>query len=81
MGMEDKDFVKHDEHKIMLVLVDPHFVNGVGGVLTFGAEKYGPNEWQKCDDINRYKSSAYRHWNAYLSGEIYDPEVCWFIKK
>jgi hypothetical protein len=44
-------------------------------VLTFGAEKYGPNNWRNVDDaFNRYYAALMRHIVAYKSGELYDPE-------
>lgn len=73
--MEEENFVKHDQGKTMLSLVDPVFIEDVGKVLTFGANKYGPHSWKKCDDINRYRNSAYRHFNSYLNDEVNDPET------
>lgn len=68
------NFMKHDSDKCMVSLVDPNFTIGVGNILTFGAKKYAINNWQLADDVQRYKDAAYRHFLAYLSGELIDPE-------
>jgi hypothetical protein len=67
-------FMKFDQDKIMVSLVDPDFILGVGDILTFGAKKYAKNNWQKNTDIDRYKDSTMRHMLAYLSGELYDDD-------
>ena len=70
-----KTGVKHDEHKNRLDLIEPEFIEGVGEVLTFGAEKYEPNSWQKVEDAeNRYYAALLRHLMAYRRGETVDPE-------
>jgi len=70
-------FKKNDEAKIRLELIDPAFVNGIGSVLTFGAEKYDAYNWQKADEagIERIKGALLRHQMAYMSGERIDPET------
>ncbi|MBP3622001.1 MAG: hypothetical protein J6J16_09605 [Lachnospiraceae bacterium] len=70
-----KTGVKHDEHKNRLDLIEPEFIEGVGEVLTFGAEKYEPNSWQKVEDAeNRYYAALFRHLMAYKRGETVDQE-------
>lgn len=70
-----KTGVKHDEHKNRLDLIEPEFIEGVGEVLTFGAEKYEPNSWQDVEDAeNRYYAALFRHLMAYRKGEKKDPE-------
>lgn len=66
---------KNDEGKNRLDLVEPEFVEAVGKVLTFGAEKYEPNNWQKVDDAeDRYYAAALRHLLAWRRGEKTDEE-------
>jgi hypothetical protein len=36
-------FLKNDNGKPMMSLIDPAFVIGLADVLTFGAKKYAPN--------------------------------------
>ena len=69
-------FKKFDDNKPMVSLVDPDYTLGVARVLTFGATKYGKNNWKEAtpEDIDRYKDALYRHWLAYLDGEEFDPE-------
>ena len=44
-------------------------------VMTFGAKKYDPNNWQKVDNgIERYFAAMMRHIIAWRNGEINDPE-------
>ena len=44
-------------------------------VLTFGANKYGPNLWQKLDNFeNRYYAATLRHIIAWRKGERIDKE-------
>lgn len=73
---KDKDVgVKNDEGKNRLDLIEPEFIEGVGEVLTFGAEKYEPNNWQKVENPeDRYYAAALRHLMAYRKGSKPDPE-------
>lgn len=66
---------KDDLEKNRLDLIEPEFIEGVGKVLTFGADKYEPNNWQKVEDAeNRYYAAAMRHLMAWRKGEKTDPE-------
>ena len=66
---------KDDQEKNRLDLIEPEFIEGVGKVLTFGADKYEPNNWQKVEDAeNRYYAAAMRHLMAWRKGEKTDPE-------
>ena len=71
--MNDK-FVKHDDNKIMVSLVEPKFVLGVAETMTQGAIKYDIDNWKLCKDPQRYKDALLRHTYAYLDGEIVYPE-------
>ena len=66
---------KDDQEKNRLDLIEPEFIEGVGKVLTFGANKYEPNNWQKVEDAeDRYYAAALRHLIAWRKGEKIDPE-------
>ena len=66
---------KDDKEKNRLDLIEPEFIEGVGRVLTFGANKYEPNNWQKLEDAeDRYYAAALRHLIAWRRGEKTDPE-------
>lgn len=70
-------FTKFDTSKTRLELIEPNFINGVGQILTYGAQKYSPNNWKSAgpEDIERIKGAAYRHFLAYLGGQQFDPET------
>lgn len=67
-------FMKNDNGKNMLSLIEPQFVVLLGEILTFGANKYAKNNWKLCTDESRYKDALLRHIYAYLNGEKIDPE-------
>ena len=58
----------------MLALIPPVALNEVGKVFTFGATKYGADNWRGGLSYRRLISAAMRHINAYNSGEDIDPE-------
>lgn len=67
--------MKFDTGKNRLDLIEPEFIENVGEVLTFGADKYEPNNWQKVEDpVNRYYAATLRHLLAWRRGEKIDPE-------
>jgi len=68
------EFTKFDSNKNRLELIEPKFIQGIGQVLTIGANKYSIDNWKRADDINRYKGALLRHIYAYLDGEQIDPE-------
>ena len=66
---------KHDSGKPLMGAVPPNAVLAVAKVLTFGAEKYGRNNWRQVESAEtRYMDAALRHINAYQRGEAADPE-------
>lgn len=66
---------KDDQSKNRLDLIEPQFIEGVGEVLTFGAAKYEPNNWQNVENAeDRYYAAAMRHLLAWRRGETVDPE-------
>ena len=65
---------KADSGKIRPTLVPASLVKAVASVRMFGTRKYkDPDNWKKVEP-ERYKDALYRHWLAYLDGEIYDKE-------
>ncbi|MEN6550212.1 MAG: dATP/dGTP diphosphohydrolase domain-containing protein [Armatimonadia bacterium] len=66
---------KYDAGKDRWDLLPLGPVEDVVKILTFGAQKYGPNNWQKLEDAeNRYFAAALRHLAAWRRGEKCDPE-------
>ena len=68
--------LKYDSAKPKMNLLPPKALIEVGKVLTFGAEKYGPENWKELEDLqNRYTAGALRHIFAHMDGEKLDPET------
>lgn len=66
---------KHDSGKPLMGAVPPNALLAVARVLTFGAEKYGRDNWRQVESAEtRYLDAALRHINAYQRGEAVDPE-------
>ena len=66
---------KFDGNKLQYGLVPPLALRETVKVLTFGAQKYEPDNWRRVPDgPRRYFDAAQRHIWAYKEGEIIDPE-------
>ena len=71
-------FQKFDGKKNRLELIEPEFIEGLGRILSFGAEKYEANNWMLAssdDDQKRIYGALQRHLLAYRKGEKLDPET------
>lgn len=67
--------IKHDQGKPMMGLIPPKAELLIAEVLTFGANKYAPENWRKIESADqRYMDAAMRHINAYRQGEVFDPQ-------
>lgn len=69
-----KEFMKFDGDKTRYDLVPPSAIKGMAEVLTFGARKYKPNNWQQCEEPERYLAAMLRHIEAWRTGETTDPD-------
>lgn len=68
--------IKYDGEKPDMYLLPPLATLEVGKVLTYGANKYSPDNWRKLDNLQeRYTSAAMRHILAHMSGEANDEET------
>ena len=65
--------LKHDAGKLRLDLLPPEAVRALGAVLTYGAEKYGPNNWRGVA-AERYEAALLRHWLDWKEGAARDVE-------
>jgi hypothetical protein len=76
MGYTDKPVGrKFDGGKLEYGLLPPHALREVVKVLTFGAQKYERDNWQKVSDSKRrYFDALQRHVWAWKEGEQNDPE-------
>lgn len=62
--------------KTQFSLITPEFKEEIAEILTFGAEKYGRENWRKCKtkDLHLYIDAFERHVNAWRKGEQVDQE-------
>lgn len=65
---------KNDNGKARWSLMPWKQLAQVVDVLTYGAQKYSDNNWQKVDKT-RYADAAMRHLSDYLAGVRSDPET------
>lgn len=65
--------VKYDAGKPRLDLLPPKAVMALGEVMTYGAAKYGADNWQGVAP-ERYTAALLRHLMAYMDGEETDAE-------
>lgn len=65
---------KADNGKPRPTLVPPSLILAVAAIRGYGATKYGSDDNWKQVEPQRYKDALYRHWLAYLEGEVNDPE-------
>jgi len=66
---------KFDGGKLRYGLLPPLALAETVKVLTFGAEKYEPDNWKQVPDSKRrYFDAAQRHLWAYKDNEVLDPE-------
>lgn len=67
--------LKYDTGKLRWDLLPLDCIEDVVKILTFGSEKYGPNNWQQVEDAeDRYFAALMRHLAASRTGEKTDPE-------
>lgn len=68
------NFIKHDNGKPLISLIDPKFIEGLATVMTQGANKYGRDNWKECKEPHRYLDALLRHTLKYWDGEKVDTE-------
>lgn len=67
--------MKFDTDKLLYSLIPPETTKALAEVLTFGAKKYAPNNWQLVENgQTRYLDALFRHLEAFRSGETHDPD-------
>ena len=67
--------MKFDDNKLLYSLIPPSATKALAEVLSYGAQKYAPNNWQLVDNGEvRYMDALFRHLEAFRSGETHDPE-------
>ena len=71
--IQDNEGKKNDDGKLRYDLVPVEAHEAMAQVFTYGATKYGDNNWQNVDS-NRYLAALFRHLNAWRKGEKMDSE-------
>lgn len=67
--------LKFDSDKLRWDLLPIECVEEVVKILTFGANKYGPNNWKELEHFeDRYYAALMRHLVAWRTGEKTDNE-------
>lgn len=74
LPIEPEQSAKADAGKPRPTLVPPSLIWAVAAIRCYGAKKYGDDDNWKQVEPQRYRDALYRHWLAYYSGEINDPE-------
>jgi hypothetical protein len=64
----------YDQGKLRLDLITPEMQVAQAAVLTYGADKYGDNNWEQGMPWNKLFGSALRHLYKWWAGEEEDPE-------
>jgi len=67
--------LRYTEGKNQLELIPMEWIWGLGMVLTRGAAKYAPRNWERGMAWSRMIGSALRHIAKFAMGERYDPET------
>lgn len=67
-------FMKWSKDKIKYGLVPVIALKGLAQVFTYGAKKYKPRNYLKCEDPQEFVHALFRHLEDYRNGEIIDPE-------
>lgn len=65
---------KNDDGKPRWDLLDAEFLDGIAGVLEFGARKYSAHNWRGGISSSRLLAASGRHYGALLRGEDIDAE-------
>lgn len=65
-------FIKHDNGKPLVSLVEPDFILGIAEVMTQGAKEYGRDNWKECEEPHRYLDALLRHTLSYWKGDKID---------
>ncbi len=65
---------KDDAAKPRYDLLPPEFLEGTAAVLTYGAAKYAPRNWENGMAWGRVFAALMRHMWAWWRGQKFDPE-------
>jgi len=66
--------LRYNADKVRLDLIPAEWVIVLGEILTGGAKKYAPRNWERGMEYSKMIASLMRHLFKRLCGEIYDKE-------
>ena len=66
--------MKFDKEKLAYDLIPPEALHALATVLTYGAKKYAPRNWERGLKFRRIFAALQRHLWAWQGGEDIDPE-------
>jgi len=69
-----KEGCKFDAGKLRLDLIPPEVLYALGAVLSHGAQKYEPRNWEKGIHFSRVYAACLRHLLAFWDGIYTDPD-------
>lgn len=67
--------VRYDGTKLRFDLIPTEWDRALAHVLTKGAAKYAPRNWEKGMDWSRMIGALRRHLDAWLNGETWDADT------
>lgn len=67
--------LRYDDGKLRYELIPPEWDEALAEVLTKGAAKYAPRNWEKGMAWSKLIGSGMRHLAKFLTGERYDKET------
>jgi dATP/dGTP diphosphohydrolase, N-terminal len=67
--------LKDDTEKIRMDLLSPEALLATAEILTFGAKKYGPRNWEKGIQYGRVYAALQRHLHYFWLGQPVDTET------
>lgn len=66
---------KFDSEKVRMDLLSPKALTEIARVMSYGAQKYGAQNWRKGIAWSRVYAAVQRHLLAWQDGETEDPET------
>lgn len=67
--------LRYNTGKLKFSLIPAHWTRSLAEILTKGANKYAPRNWETGLVHSEVLDSLHRHLDAFLGGERYDPET------
>ena len=71
---EPAKFTKYDSGKWDPTIVSPDMIHAIAKVMEFGAQKYGRDNWRKCENPEKLLAATLRHIHAHQKGEVLDTD-------